>query len=344
MSIVIYRSVTGRNEGDPDILSLASGERVIDGVRHPGRAGVIFSSTGLTKRVSGVVDLRGYNLNEPRNWAAAREQEQRTDRRSPVRLWIGAGTVIAAAGLAWLAYSYRESDAAIQTAPKALPQVVVSKPLVRELESSLGFLGQFSAVDQVELRAQFGGTLPGIHFKDGDIVHKGDVLFTIDSLPYEIRLAQATAQLETGSARLELAKHELSVGLAAKNAILIVEFARQKQEDGAAAGEAAVHAARTRLRPILMTSFSFILGVAPLAVASGAGAEMRQSLGTAVLFGMLGVTGFGLLFTPAFYTFVRNLGRETGNATVSSEYRGTSYRGRASPDRDGLTERGVRGV
>jgi RND family efflux transporter MFP subunit len=87
--------------------------------------------------------------------------------------------------------------------------VVVSKPLERELDSSLGFLGQFSAVDYVELRAQVGGTLTGIHFKDGDIVHQGDLLFTIDSRPYEIRLAQATAQLETGSARLELAKREL---------------------------------------------------------------------------------------------------------------------------------------
>ena len=98
------------------------------------------------------------------------------------------------------------------------------------------------------------------------------------------------------------------IGLAAKNAILIVEFAKQAEEAGQSKYEAAVSAARTRLRPILMTSLAFILGVAPLATAVGAGAEMRQSLGTAVFFGMLGVTFFGLIFTPTFYVLVRSLG------------------------------------
>jgi len=97
------------------------------------------------------------------------------------------------------------------------------------------------------------------------------------------------------------------VGLAAKNAILIVEFARQGEEQGLDRREAATAAARTRLRPILMTSFAFIFGVIPLAIATGAGAEMRRSLGTAVVFGMLGVTLFGLIFTPVFYVACRGL-------------------------------------
>ncbi|WP_426267069.1 efflux RND transporter permease subunit [Sphingomonas sp. LHG3443-2] len=98
------------------------------------------------------------------------------------------------------------------------------------------------------------------------------------------------------------------VALAAKNAILIVEFAKQaEEEDGASPLEAAVTAARQRLRPILMTSFAFIFGVIPLAIAVGPGAEMRQSLGTAVSFGMLGVTIFGLIFTPVFYVVMRGL-------------------------------------
>jgi multidrug efflux system membrane fusion protein len=122
-----------------------------------------------------------------------------------------AGTIatIALVATAWLTYSYSQSDAAASAAPAALPQVVVSKPLVREVGSRLGFLGQFSAVEQVELRAQVGGTLTGIHFKDGDVLHEGDLLFTIDSRPYEIRLAQANALLGTATARLALADIEL---------------------------------------------------------------------------------------------------------------------------------------
>ena len=98
------------------------------------------------------------------------------------------------------------------------------------------------------------------------------------------------------------------IALAAKNAILVVEFAKQAEEEqGMSTIDAAVHAARTRLRPILMTSFAFILGAVPLVIASGAGAELRQALGTAVFFGMAGVTAFGLLFTPTFYVVCRAL-------------------------------------
>ena len=96
------------------------------------------------------------------------------------------------------------------------------------------------------------------------------------------------------------------IALAAKNAILIVEFAKQAEERGASAIEAAVEAARSRLRPILMTSFAFILGVLPLVLASGPGWELRQALGTAVFFGMIGVTFFGLIFTPVFYVALRS--------------------------------------
>ena len=98
------------------------------------------------------------------------------------------------------------------------------------------------------------------------------------------------------------------IGLAAKNAILIVEFARQGEDEGLDAHAAAERAAHQRLRPILMTSIAFILGTLPLVIATGPGAEMRQALGIAVFFGMIGVTVFGLLFTPSFYIISRMLG------------------------------------
>ncbi|HLJ95123.1 MAG TPA: efflux RND transporter permease subunit [Gemmataceae bacterium] len=97
------------------------------------------------------------------------------------------------------------------------------------------------------------------------------------------------------------------VGLACKNAILIVEFARDQQLEGASPFDAAVEAARVRLRPIIMTSFAFILGVLPLVVAQGAGAEMRRTLGTAVFAGMIGVTFFGIFLTPVFFYVIRRL-------------------------------------
>jgi multidrug efflux pump len=97
------------------------------------------------------------------------------------------------------------------------------------------------------------------------------------------------------------------VGLACKNAILIVEFARELQLEGVPRHEAVLEAARLRLRPILMTSIAFIMGVVPLVTSSGAGAEMRHAMGVAVFAGMLGVTIFGLIYTPLFYVVIRAL-------------------------------------
>src|SRR5262244_866497 len=175
-----------------------------------------------------------------RRWAG--EQGSRGGRRSQAKLWVAVGIAIAVVATAWLAYSYRQSDAAA-SALAALPQVVVSKPLEREVDSRLGFLGQFSAVEQVELRAQVGGTLTGIHFKDGDIVHQGDLLFSIDPRPYEIRLAQANAQLETANARLEL--HRAQV-LAAK-AFGTEQTVDQRTADQRT-GQAAVDDAKAQIR------------------------------------------------------------------------------------------------
>ena len=114
------------------------------------------------------------------------------------------------------------------------------------------------------------------------------------------------------------------VGLACKNAILIVEFAKEKQEEGMDRVAAVLEACRLRLRPILMTSFAFIMGVVPLVLSSGAGAEMRHAMGVAVFSGMLGVTFFGLLLTPLFYVLIRGFveKREAQKAANVQEVQG----------------------
>ena len=117
------------------------------------------------------------------------------------------------------------------------------------------------------------------------------------------------------------------VGLACKNAILIVEFARQRHEAGDEPAKAAVEASRMRLRPILMTSFAFIFGVVPLVIASGAGAEMRTSLGAAVFAGMLGVTLFGIFLTPVFFVLVQKFGWKNRKAESPSNEQLVPYTG-----------------
>ncbi len=178
----------------------------------------------------------------------AENKGRRISGRRSAKLWVAA----ALAGIvfvgAWLKYSPGASGSSAGAPPAALPQVVVSNPLVEDLDTQLGFLGQFSAVSQVELRAQVGGTLTGIFFKDGEIVRKGDLLFAIDPRPYEITLAEATAQLDVATAHLELADRQLdrAKDLEQNNAGS-VENVDQRTSDQRAA-RAAVEDAKARIR------------------------------------------------------------------------------------------------
>src|SRR5262245_50945594 len=183
---------------------------------------------------------RAINRSEP---GAHGRQGSRLLQARPV---IGVFAVALVLAAAWWARPYFAGAPGVGALPP--PEVVVASPLQRELDTRLGFLGQFSAVNEVELRAQVGGTLKEIHFKDGDVVRQGDLLFTIDDVPYEIRLAQATAQLETAAARLELANRKLtrSVALNKTNAASGEEVDQRTADQRAA--QAAVDDAHAQIR------------------------------------------------------------------------------------------------
>jgi len=178
---------------------------------------------------------------EPLNEAAPRPR-----RRTWKTAAIAAVAVIAVGG-AYLGFAPHKGNQAAAL-PTPAPLVTVSQPLQREIDARAGFLGQFSAIDRVELRAQVGGTLTEIHFKDGQIVHKGDLLFVIDPRPYEIKLAQAQAALETATARVALANNQLTRAQSLKRN----EFATQETVDQRTndqdASQAAVADAKARVR------------------------------------------------------------------------------------------------
>jgi multidrug efflux system membrane fusion protein len=167
-------------------------------------------------------------------------------RRRRWKFW-GAGAAMAVLALGYFGLAhYKDSRAAPPQA--AIPPVTVSKPLQRDIDSRLGFLGQFSAIDRVELRAQVGGTLTELHFKDGQIVHKGDLLFVIDPRPYEIKLAQAKAQLQTATARVALANTQLSRAQSLRHNDFATQETVDQRTNEQDASEAAVEDAKSRIR------------------------------------------------------------------------------------------------
>jgi membrane fusion protein, multidrug efflux system len=175
-----------------------------------------------------------------------REPAVRPRRRKWRTAAIGA-TAALGLFLAWLGFGPHKANQAAAV-PTPAPLVTVSQPLQRDVDIRAGFLGQFSAIDRVELRAQVGGTLTEIHFKDGQIVHKGDLLFVIDPRPYEIKLAQAKAALQTATARVALANNQLFRAQSLKHN----EFATQETVDQRTndqdASQAAVEDAKARVR------------------------------------------------------------------------------------------------
>jgi multidrug efflux pump subunit AcrA (membrane-fusion protein) len=176
------------------------------------------------------------------------EPKRQALRQPRFTFWAGLALMVIILAVAVLYARGVFVQASSRTVAPPPPQVAVSAPLQRDVDGRLGFLGQFSAVDHLELRAQVVGTLIQIGFKDGDIVHKSDLLFVIDRVPYEIKLAQANAQLESATARLVLANRELArIQMLQARQVETAENLDQRAADQRAA-QAAVDDANAQIR------------------------------------------------------------------------------------------------
>src|SRR5882724_2036562 len=203
-------------------------------------AGITNSETARQGRTDSPMDqIIDHSTIEKRSGLRARRPASRT--------WIVGATAALFLLLVYLGASYYKSGQAV--APQvAVPSVTVSRPLQRDVDTRRGFLGQFSAIDRVELRAQVGGTLTEIHFQDGQIVHKGDLLFVIDPRPYEIRLAQASAQLQTATARVALANSQLARAQSLRRNDFGTQETVDQRINERDAAEAAIEDAKARIR------------------------------------------------------------------------------------------------
>ncbi len=255
------------------------------------------------------------------------ERERQDEPAAQPRRWkwkIGAIGVAVAAGLtlAWLGLAPHRGNQAAAAVPPT-PVVTVSQPLQRELDVRAGFLGQFSAIDRVELRAQVGGTLTEIHFKDGQIVHKGDLLFVIDVRPYEIKLEQAKAALQTATARVALASNQLSRATSLKRSDFATQETVDQRTNDQDASVAAVADAKARVRDAeldleychVLAPFNGRIGAREVSLGSLVAGSRAATSPTTLLATLVSLDPLYLDFDMSesdFLTFSRERARLTG--------------------------------
>jgi multidrug efflux system membrane fusion protein len=247
---------------------------------------------------------------------------RRSAHKTSVKAWLGTALALTVFG-GGVIFGPDYFAGKAQASPPQLPTVVVSAPAQRSIEKRLQFLGQFSAVQQVELRPQVGGTLTKIGFKDGDVVHQGDVLFEIDPTPYQIRLNQATAQLETARAKLDLATRQSERADTLKqNGFGTVEIADQRTADKKAAyaavdsAEAAVRDAQFDLdHTHLIAPFSGRIGMHQVSIGNLVAGSRAAASPTTLLATIVSVDSVYLNFDMSeadYATFQRERQKEKG--------------------------------